>query len=254
VNILGGVDIKAQVGEGGTEASVAYGPIQVTYKGGGLGTQILGFFLFLLGGIGIAIGASMGSYNPSSAVALGFTGFIFIVVGLMMLIRSQKAPERAIPYTMSLFPRHDIIVSTNWFRLKSKEIIASETKQYIVKSPDSLFLHAFHTAVRHMLENLGYVIESDVSPAIGMRRAGYSGSRLFLMSGIFGYKYKNKKIKIWVLEEGEFIFNKVTGILFLTIGITADKKNIDESQRDFRDIVDGLKEAIEKYTFGMQEI
>ncbi len=247
-------DISAKVGSGGIETSVGYGPLQLTIQKGDVGRKVGGLLLLILGIMGII--ASMKISSSSGAFAVLMLSLIFLALGPILMAAGGGSSRPSLPTPPSrLFRRHDIICPTNWARGKERKIDASTTERFTIKVPDTTFLHAFHVGIRHTLEDLGYVILTDVSPAEGTHKTGYSSSRLLLRAGIYGYKYRNRDIEFWILEEGELIDGKVTGILMLTAGLNVLRNSfLDEGERDFNKVIEYINSSLNQHIFDSKEI
>jgi len=243
-------EIKAKIGGEKIETSVAYGPLQITYERGGMVRQIFGIIFLLLGLAGVIISSQI---PREDAVFVAVLSIILLLIALFLLGLKPKEKPAYVPMRM-IFPRHDIIQTTNWYRPKNLTINASETLKFTLKSCEFTFLHAFHVSLRQTLEDLGYVIAINLSPVEGAIKTNYS-TRYALRSGIHGYKYKNREIEFWILKEGEITAERATGVLTITIGFRAKSDEyLEEANHDFQKIIEQIKRTLEEYRFKEEDL
>lgn len=150
-------------------------------------------------------------------------GTSLIVIGIILLIIELIFGE---PYP--LLPLWIIIIIAGAILLVWKPyiIIHDHTKKILVKIPDLLSIHTFHTNLRQCLEDAGYVISESVSPGENSSASSFNNNISLLNGGIRGFKKSTSPSKLLIpeLAKSSIISNIFTslglGILSMLLGFT----------------------------------
>ncbi|MDI6886060.1 MAG: hypothetical protein QMD22_06910 [archaeon] len=105
-------------------------------------------------------------------------------------------------------------------------IIHDHTKNILIKIPDILSIHTFHTNLRQCIEDTGYVIAEAVSPGEGSSASRFNNDIFLLNGGIRAIKKSTSPSKSLIpeLAETPIVSNILTlfgiGILLTFLGFT----------------------------------
>ena len=105
-------------------------------------------------------------------------------------------------------------------------VIHDHTKNILIKIPDLLSIHTFHTNLRQCIEDAGYVIAEDVSPGEGSSASRFNNNIFLLNGGVRAMKKSIAPSKLLIpeLAETPVISNILTlfgiGILLTFLGFT----------------------------------
>lgn len=150
-------------------------------------------------------------------------GASLIVIGAILLILELVF---GMPYPLLFVWIIIIAVGAILLIWRPYSVIHDRTKNILIKIPDLLSIHTFHTNLRQCIEDTGYVIAEDVSPGEGSSASSLNNNIFLLNGGIRAIKKSIAPSKLLIpeLAETPVFSNLLTlfgiGILLTSLGFT----------------------------------